>query len=363
MGKHVRLTRLLLAIGAVASMGASYPTPNFVVHAPSEEVVMQLGQAAHIARPQLADKWLGEERPRRSSRCPIHVKVGQIGAGGATTFSFDRGEVFGWKMQIQGSLERILDSVLPHEISHTIFACHFRRPLPRWADEGAATLVEHHSERLIQRDRALTVMRTAERIPLRSLMSMKEYPTNMQDVLTLYAEGYSLADYLVQQGGKKRYLEFLQCAHQENWDHAIKRYYGAESIERLEQLWSGWVIAGSPELRLPEGTELADTSRRPDIVVRSQTPERLESKTSLQAPAPGRSLTVSDSNGPSPAAAAALERAGWQPVPERRPTTQVPAQFAVEHSTSDSSLPDVRGRQRDRLAFPILRVSREQARR
>ena len=44
------------------------------------------------------------------------------GAGGATSFVFDRGEVFGWKMNIQGSRERILDSVLPHEVTHTIFA-------------------------------------------------------------------------------------------------------------------------------------------------------------------------------------------------------------------------------------------------
>ena len=37
---------------------------------------------------------------------------------------------------------RILDSVLPHEITHTIFATHFGQPLPRWADEGACTTVD-----------------------------------------------------------------------------------------------------------------------------------------------------------------------------------------------------------------------------
>ena len=53
-------------------------------------------------------------------------------------------------MHIQGSRERILDSVLPHEITHTIFATHFGRPLPRWADEGACTTVEHVSEKAKQ---------------------------------------------------------------------------------------------------------------------------------------------------------------------------------------------------------------------
>ena len=53
-------------------------------------------------------------------------------------------------MSIQGSRQRILDSVLPHEVTHTIFASHFRQPLPRWADEGACTTVEHASERAKQ---------------------------------------------------------------------------------------------------------------------------------------------------------------------------------------------------------------------
>src|SRR5258708_36067887 len=95
-------------------------------------------------------------------------QVGQLGAGGATTFSFfpnaqGSAEVCNWDMQIQGSLERILDSVLPHEVSHTIFACHFRRPLPRWADEGAATLAEHESERSRQEQTLKQGIRTQRR--------------------------------------------------------------------------------------------------------------------------------------------------------------------------------------------------------
>ena len=49
-------------------------------------------------------------------------------------------------MNIQGSRERVLDSVVPHEVTHTIFASYFRCPLPRWADEGACTTMEDQSE-------------------------------------------------------------------------------------------------------------------------------------------------------------------------------------------------------------------------
>ncbi len=33
-------------------------------------------------------------------------------------------------MEVIGTPERILDSVLPHEVTHTILATYFGRPLP-----------------------------------------------------------------------------------------------------------------------------------------------------------------------------------------------------------------------------------------
>src|SRR5262249_32386901 len=133
---------------ALSSMGASHRTANFVVSAPSQEFAQQVGTSAEKFRRELAILWLGKELPRWARPCPITLPIGpHLGAGGAPSFVFDHGEVFNWQMQIQGTPERILDSVLPHEITHTIFASHFRQPLPRWADEGACTTVEHASER------------------------------------------------------------------------------------------------------------------------------------------------------------------------------------------------------------------------
>jgi len=198
-----------------------------------------------------------------------------MGAGGATTFNFQNGEVYGWKMDIQGSEERILDSVLPHEINHTIFACYFRRPLPRWADEGAASLIEHGSERLRLRKIHDQVMGTSRKIPLKTLLEMKNYPQDKQQVLTLYAEGHSLADFLIQKSDKPSYIKFLQVAHEEGWPTALQQY-NYSSVDALERDWDKWVLAGNPALNAPAGTLLASnkqTSAKNEPMIRGQSPD------------------------------------------------------------------------------------------
>lgn len=269
--KDAVLWRGLCVLFLFCGLGAKHVTPNFEVEAPTAAIAEKVALTAERCREELALEWLGYTLPNWFKPCHVRVKVGQFGAGGATTFSFGGGEVFGWDMTVQGSLERILDSVIPHEVSHTIFACHFRRPLPRWADEGAATIAEEESERRRQQKLAEEVMPSKRRIPLRELLSITEYPKNMQHVLTLYAEGYLLADFLVQKGGKSRFLAFMQDAHESGWDASLRKHYEEESVESLESKWSQWVIAGSPSLRRPNGELLAD-AKSPSIV-RSQNPE------------------------------------------------------------------------------------------
>ena len=248
----------VLATLAPAAHAARSETRNFIVHAPRQDMADEIGRAAEHFRRELSLEWTGQAMPPWGAKCPIKVKIAD-GAGGATTFSFANGEVFGWKMEIQGSMQRILDSVLPHEVSHTIFACHFRRPLPRWADEGAATLVEHESERRRQTRLLAGVIRTSKRIPLSQLLSMTEYPRDQRDVLTLYAEGYSLADLLVQEQGKATYLRFLDDADRRGWAAALNEHYGYASIAALEGRWHSWVMAGSPPVDQPaaDGSLLA----------------------------------------------------------------------------------------------------------
>jgi hypothetical protein len=234
---------LFAAVGSAHAAG--YRTANFVVEAPTEALARKIGDAAEQYRHTLAVEWTGSPLPRWSRPCPITAQVApQLGAGGATSFVFDRGEVFNWTMTIQGSEERILDSVLPHEITHTIFASHFRRPLPRWADEGACTTVEHPVERARQHRLLLEFLTTGRGIAFPEMFAMKEYPA---DVLPLYSQGYSLARYLIERGGRHKYVSFVSDGlASDDWSTALEKHYGVTSVAQMQHVWLAWVKQGCP---------------------------------------------------------------------------------------------------------------------
>jgi hypothetical protein len=284
----------VLAVALVLfGTGAGYKTPNFVVMAPTPQLAEKIGKAAEQYRHTLAIAWTGKPMPDWSQPCPITAKVSpRLGAGGETSFVFDRNEVYGWQMKIQGTEERVLDSVLPHEVSHTIFASYFRQPMPRWADEGACTTVEHESERSKQHKLLDEFLRTDRGIPFSQMFAMKQYP---QDILPLYAQGYSLARYLIQQGGRHKFIAFLgQGMRNEQWGTAVRDNYGYKSLGDLQNSWLQWVGNGCPTLASAgedsrEGTPTDSNwpDRKSDtLVARNQSPDNSASRAAMNKAVP-----------------------------------------------------------------------------
>ena len=242
-----RITTAALVAASLLSLGASHRTQNFIVTTSTAQLAREICEKAEADRRKLSLEWLGHELPNWQQPCPIRAHVGpQLGAGGATSFMFDRGRPFGWTMTIQGSRQRLLDSVLPHEVTHTIFATHFGRPLPRWADEGACTTVEHQSERSKQEQLLLRFLssKPSRGIAFNNMFAMTEYP---RDVLPLYAQGFSLARYLIAQGGKRKYVDYVGDGMKtNNWPAMTRKYYGFRDLSELQVTWLDWVSKGSP---------------------------------------------------------------------------------------------------------------------
>ena len=242
---------------------------NFVVYANDQVMANRVAKQAEMYRKQLAIEWLGHELPDWNQPCPIQVNLA-MDAGGETSFSFlvdDRGNgvPVDWDMKIFGPHDRLLDAVLPHEITHTIFATHFGRPLPRWADEGACTTVEHISER--NKNHAMLIRflsATPSRgIAFNRMFTLKNYP---HDILPLYAQGYSLAKFLILQKGKPAFLDYLATGMQNEstmpplvaWNRATEKHFGYQDLSELQLKWEAWVRAGSQAADLSKFSNLSN---------------------------------------------------------------------------------------------------------
>jgi hypothetical protein len=290
---------------------AGIRTQNFLVTARNPDFARQVAEAAERYRAELATEWLGEELPPWPQPCPIEVKDSpQLGAGGATSFMFDGGRPHGWTMSIQGTRQRILDSVLPHEVTHTIFATHYGRPVPRWADEGACTTVEHASERAKQQQFLIEFLTTGRGIPFNRMFRMTEYP---HDIMPLYSQGHSLAQFLISQGGKRRFVDFVGAGMQSNnWNRTIKEFYNFDDLSDLQLTWVDWVKQGSPALpqvQQREGMLAATAPRNPgNATERAQSPSVAGGNANDQVAGTFASTTVAF---PSQAVAAHAGGSSW----------------------------------------------------
>ncbi len=212
-------------------------TRNFLVTAQGEANARELGKWAEIYRRELALVWLGRELPDWERPCPIKVTFRLSGhsGGGATNFGF--GDWLEQDSSIEGPGDRLALDVLPHEITHMIFAHHLRRPLPRWVDEGGAQVIESPRARQFSDAVAREFVNSGRRIPLRRLVAMKDYPRDGQGVAALYSQSYSICDLLCRRGDGPTFLRFVADSLGGDWDRALSRHYRIASVEQLESIW------------------------------------------------------------------------------------------------------------------------------
>jgi hypothetical protein len=228
-------------------------SPNFTVYANQQEWAQQVSQLAEEYRVSLATHWLGQQLPRWSKPCILFVQDNPNAlASGETNYTLINGAVINFKMTVRGTRERILDSVLPHEITHTILASHFApfgRPVPRWADEGMCTTVEHSAERKKHDHLLIRFFNESKTLPFNVLFHLEDYPA---DPLPLYAQGYSLTSFLIAQGGEKgpqMFIRFLEAGMKTNdWIKATNDVYGYPLVGKLQTAWTAWVSNGGNDV-------------------------------------------------------------------------------------------------------------------
>jgi hypothetical protein len=156
---------------------------------------------------------------------------------GATEFTFRNDRIATMAMRVAGPLDYLQDNLLPHEVTHAVLAHHFGRAIPRWVDEGMATRAEDTAVRGRQDARVRKLVKQNTLMPLATLFALRDYPSNTDDVMRFYAQGYSVTDYLIRARGRRTLLTFVEKGMESGWAKAAQSCYGHDSIEKLEQAW------------------------------------------------------------------------------------------------------------------------------
>jgi hypothetical protein len=228
---------LLAAAMSPLLAGASFRSANFTVEAPSREIAQRVGERAEECRIAIARAWLGHELPAWQAPCPVRVVITAGEAGGVTSFGFHEGRVTDQRMTVEGRLDRILASSLPHEVTHTIFASYFGGPMPRWADEGASLLSEDQRELKRHDGIAGDLLARRGELPLSRLLTIEDYP---RDLMSFYGQGYSVSRFLVEMGGRPRFLRFVRDGLSAGWDTSIRKHYELANVRELDRAWKSW---------------------------------------------------------------------------------------------------------------------------
>jgi hypothetical protein len=156
-------------------------------------------------------------------------------------------------------------------VTHTVFAYYFHQPVPRWADEGGAVLSEDDQERNHHEMLVREILRTPGRaIPLGRLFVMTQYP---HDVMCLYAQGYSVSNFLVEQSSRPAFLKFIAYGMRYGWDNAVRAHYPYNGVNELEQAWlNSLKNPPRPAAQLTAASSPTDADPASRIVVRLTVP-------------------------------------------------------------------------------------------
>ncbi len=213
-------------------------TQNFLVTGADVETCRKIALSAEKYRKELAKLWLGTELSKWDRPCPITVKTDPApDKSSATVLQFNPKFTI-VRMTLQGSYKQILEDLLPHEIAHCVLADSFRKPVPRWADEGAAMQSESEPERSLQDSAVRRCLKEGKALRLSHLFSLQEYPS---DIGTFYAQSSAVTRFLTAQFGPRVFLDFVREGREQSWEVAGREICKFNTVDDMELAWIAWL--------------------------------------------------------------------------------------------------------------------------
>ena len=82
-------------------------------------------------------------------------------------------------------------------------------------------------------------------VAFNEMFALTEYPA---DMMPLYTQGYALAEFLIQRGGRRKYVDFLTAGlNSGQWSAEVQHHYGIADLGQLQVAWSDWITQGFSE--------------------------------------------------------------------------------------------------------------------
>jgi hypothetical protein len=245
-----RTARPSVKFQTVSHRSTKAESEHFVVYsvagAPAADQIAELCEAR---RTELRAKWLGSDTPADwNVRCDVVLHatqesylaaVGRSGVGtlGSSLVHYDKQQVAGRRIDLLARDQQTALSALPHELTHVVLADRFgQQALPRWADEGIATLADSSEKQrlhLVDLQRGLAAGLTPR---LTDLLFATEYPPSNQRAM-YYGSSLALVRYLSTLDRTERVLDFVEKSMQSGHRVALMEVYGLESLAQLERGW------------------------------------------------------------------------------------------------------------------------------
>lgn len=211
---------------------------------------LRIVRRCELLRRQLREKLSIQLVPERwSPRAEIVIHrtdeelAGALGITGAgpipaasTLLTFAGERVVGRRIDLRANAANLLDSVLPHELTHVAAGdCCGGRPLPRWADEGLAILSESAWEREARSRLANEAARRGRGVSLPELLGQRDFfPADRRDAF--YARSAALVAALWERGGPERFFQFIERARRDGYERAAQAVYGLDGLEAVNRL-------------------------------------------------------------------------------------------------------------------------------
>ncbi len=249
----------------------TYVTPNFQIFHDDEELARKVALRAEAARRDSAKQWAGAEpRSNWTPKCDLYLyPTAAIFAQetqqppespGFSTAGLSGGRVTARLVKLRADNDKMLDAVLPHEVTHIVLADLFPvQQIPRWADEGMSVLSEPEAEQAIRARDLADPFRKDVLFHLDVLMTT-DYPSGSYWAL-FYAQSVSLTRYLVAQGTPPQFVRFVKATQQTNIDTALRQHYKIDGVADLEARWKAHTRAAlNPSTAKKESAE--DVTRR-----------------------------------------------------------------------------------------------------